>query len=82
MSPELRGLLLSIQPSLKPDPDSLVFTTVIDSGNFRELWKEILSLGEIPYRKTHTTGYTMLSYAIEQGVPTGVAYLAGHANTW
>jgi integrase len=86
MNAELRALLLSIQPSPKPLPDALVFTTVsgciIDSGNFWSLWKKIVTNSGVPYRKPHAIRHTLLSHAVEQGIPlTGVAYLAGHANT-
>jgi integrase len=85
MNDDLCSLLLSIRPATCL-PDDLVFKSakgcVIDAGNFREDWKEVLlSLG-IEYRKPYTTRHTLLSHAIEQGVPiTGVAYIAGHADT-
>lgn len=86
MSPELRGLLSNILPEPDPSSDRLVFTTVngavIDNGNFRALWQQILASCGVPYRKPHAIRHTMLSHAVEQGIPlTGVAYLAGHANT-
>nr|WP_290226290.1 tyrosine-type recombinase/integrase [Trichocoleus desertorum] len=70
-----------------PGPDFLVFTTVkgctIDSGNFRErLWVKVLKRSGVPYRKLHTIRHTLISHAIEQGIPmTGIAYLAGHKDT-
>jgi len=86
MSHELMTLLLSVRPQVEPKPDALVFITVegcvIDSGNFRTLWQQILASCEVPYRKLHAIRHTTLSHAVEQGIPlTGVAYLAGHANT-
>lgn len=85
MSRELRDLLLNIQPQ-SVNNDALVFTTVknciIDSGNFRGQWKNILARYGVPYRKPHTSRHTTLSMAIEQGTPiTGVAYIAGHTDT-
>jgi len=82
MSPELRELLRALMSS----GNALVFTTVrgcvIDSGNFRELWQQILTGCGVPYRKIHAIRHTLLSHAVEQGIPlTGVAYLAGHCNT-
>lgn len=86
LSLELRGLLLDLKlPNITPD--DLVFKTlegcVISSDNFRRrYWKDVLAHAGVPYRKPHTTRHTTLSMAIEQGTPiTGVAYLAGHADT-
>ncbi|MBD2097745.1 site-specific integrase [Trichocoleus sp. FACHB-591] len=86
MNEPLRVLLLSVSPT-NPSPDALVFTSargcVIDSGNFRErLWVKVLKQSGVPYRKIHTIRHTLISHAIEQGIPmTGVAYLAGHKDT-
>jgi integrase len=82
MSSELRELLRTLMST----GNDLVFTTVrgfvIDSGNFRELWQQVLADCGVPYRKPHAIRHTLLSHAVEQGIPlTGVAYLAGHANT-
>ncbi|AFY73472.1 site-specific recombinase XerD [Synechococcus sp. PCC 7502] len=82
---ELNSLLLDIKPD-KVNPDDLLFKSsrgfTIDSGNFREDWKKVLSNIGIEYRKPYTTRHTLLSHAIEQGIPiTGVAYLAGHTDT-
>lgn len=81
LSQDLRALLLALEPT-----EGLVFKSVkgcvIDSGNFRELWKVILASCGVPYRKPHAIRHTTLSHAVEQGTPlTGVAYLAGHKNT-
>jgi len=83
MSSDLRKLLEGLKPG---KPDELVFKSawgyVIDAGNFREDWKKVLTNLSIPYRKPYTARHTLLSHAIEQGIPiTGVAYLAGHADT-
>jgi integrase len=85
MTGDLSNLLSSIKPS-RATPDDLVFKSargcVIDSGNFREDWKQLLADLGIEYRKPYTTRHTLLSHAIEQGIPiTGVAYIAGHADT-
>lgn len=86
ISESLGALLLELKPA-KPDPNGLVFKTVrgcsIDTGNFREdYWKPVLERVGVPYRVPHTTRHTMISHAIEQGIPiTGVAYLAGHTDT-
>jgi integrase len=83
---ELRTLLLAIRPR-NVDADALVFTTVegctIDADNFRDRqWKKVLTMQQVPYRKPHAIRHTLLSHAVEQGIPlTGVAYLAGHCNT-
>lgn len=86
MKPELRDILVAIQPAPRPDPESLVFTSpmgyVIDSGNFRVIWQEILKACQVPYRRPHVIRHTTFSYAAEQGTPlTGIAYMAGHTNT-
>jgi integrase len=85
ISSELDKLLQSIKPTTAT-PDDLVFKSsrgcVIDAGNFREDWKQVLSNLGIEYRKPYTTRHTLLSHAIEKGIPiTGVAYLAGHSDT-
>ena len=86
LSPELQSLLRNLKPA-KINQDSLVFTTpngcIIDADNFRERqWAEVLASCGIPYRKPYTTRHTMISHAIDQGIPiTGVAYLAGHKDT-
>nr|WP_242038755.1 site-specific integrase [Anabaena lutea] len=79
----LRSLLEEIKP-VGANPDDLVFTTPrgkhIDQDTFRKsYWVKVLKHQEIPYRKPYTTRHTMVSHAIDQGIPlTGVAYLAGH----
>lgn len=86
LSSELRSLLINLRP-LKINLDSLVFTTpqgcIIDADNFRDRqWVKVLKAQGVPYRKPYTTRHTMISHAIEQGIPiTGVAYLAGHKDT-
>lgn len=85
MTKELSNLLSGIKP-VKYSVNDLVFKSalgcVIDSGNFRDDWKLVLSSLGIEYRKPYTTRHTLLSHAIEQGIPiTGVAYLAGHSDT-
>lgn len=83
MSSDLRALLEGLKPG---KPDELVFKSawgcVIDAGNFRDDWQKVLTNLGIPYRKPYTARHTLLSHAIEQGIPiTGVAYIAGHADT-
>ncbi|MBD2515177.1 site-specific integrase [Nostoc sp. FACHB-973] len=86
LSNDLRSLLVELKPS-KASPDSLVFSTPtgkpIDADNFRDRqWTKVLKVQGVPYRKPYTTRHTMISHAIEQGIPiTGVAYLAGHKDT-
>lgn len=86
LSSQLRSLLASMRPSLV-NPDALIFTTpngaTIDADNFRDRqWRKVLETQGIPYRKPYTTRHTMVSHALEQGIPiTGVAYLAGHKDT-
>ncbi|MBD2610433.1 site-specific integrase [Nostoc punctiforme FACHB-252] len=86
MSLELQALLIFLRPP-KVNPDSLVFTSpqgcIIDADNFRcRQWTKVLKAQGIPYRKPYTTRHTMISHAIDQGIPiTGVAYLAGHKDT-
>jgi integrase len=82
---ELTAWLGEIKPQGAKD-DDLVFQSskgcVIDSGNFREDWKSVLESLEIDYQKPYTTRHTLLSHAIEQGMPlTGAAYIAGHSDT-
>lgn len=86
MNQQLKALLLTLW-SPEVNPDELIFKTpngcVIDAGNFRERqWAKVLAHCDIPYRKPYTTRHTMISHAIEQGIPiTGVSYLAGHKDT-
>ena len=85
ISPELAKMLRGIQPA-KAKPEDLVFRSalgcVIDAGNFREDWVTVLDSLKIPYRKPYTTRHTLLSHAIEQGMPiTSVAYIAGHSDS-
>lgn len=88
MSPVLRALLLAIKLRIiNNNTDDLVFTTVggysISSDTFRSrYWVKVLASCRVPYRKIHNIRHTTLSHAVDQGIPvTGVAYLAGHANT-
>lgn len=85
LNPELAQLLKDICPK-NFSPDDLVFLSskgcVIDAGNFREDWKEVLERLKIQYRKPYTTRHTLLSHAIEKGMPiTSVAYIAGHSDS-
>jgi integrase len=85
MTPQLREMLLKLKSKQSGNTD-LVFTSSkgkhIDAGNFREDWKLILQDVNVPYRKPYTTRHTLISNAIEQGIPlTGVAYIAGHRDT-
>lgn len=82
LNDELRLLLEDIGPR---GPD-LIFTSpkgnVIDSGNFHRSWKKALEAANVPYRKIHAIRHTLLSMALEEGLPvTSVAYLAGHADS-
>ncbi|MEM9220757.1 MAG: site-specific integrase [Cyanobacteria bacterium P01_F01_bin.150] len=85
LNSELAQLLKGIRPD-NFNPDDLVFLSskgcVIDAGNFREDWKEVLEGLKISYRKPYTTRHTLLSHAIEKGMPiTSVAYIAGHSDS-
>ncbi|MBW4558467.1 MAG: site-specific integrase [Trichormus sp. ATA11-4-KO1] len=86
LSLELQAVLSFINLA-KVTPDSLVFTTPkgrpIDADNFRNRqWASVLKAQGVPYRKPYTMRHTMISHAIEQGIPlTGIAYLAGHSDT-
>jgi integrase len=78
---QLRELLESIPKSEK---DDLVFHScrgfTISDHQFRGVWKTVLELQGIPYRRPHILRHTLLSMAIESGIPiSGVAYLAGHS---
>lgn len=84
MGDSLRELLESLRDG--QSQDDLVFKTVRgcvpDNSTLQKLWKKVLRHCGIPYRKLHAIRHTMLSHAVEQGIPlTGVAYLAGHSNT-
>lgn len=86
MTDSLKQLLIGARTADKMPEDELVFNTVqgciIDAGNFRELWQQVLKDIGVSYRRPHVIRHTTLSMAIAQGVPlTGVAYLAGHKNT-
>jgi len=87
MPPELKTMFGNMaKAGVAPKPDDLVFKTpngcIIDPGNFREdYWKPVLKAMGVPYRKPYNTRHTMISHAIEQGMPvTSVSYLAGHKN--
>jgi integrase len=56
---------------------------IIDLNNFRErYWKRVLKVKNINYRYPYVCRHTLLSHALEAGVPiTGVAYIAGHKDT-
>ncbi|MEO0455420.1 MAG: site-specific integrase [Cyanobacteria bacterium P01_A01_bin.114] len=85
LSPELRSLLASAQPE-QPQAEALVFQSprgcAIASCNFWVMWQKALQAADVPYRKIHTIRHTLLSMAIEQGLPvTAVAYIAGHKDS-
>jgi integrase len=73
--------------SASPTSEDLIFTNPtgtshLDSNNFRDRWKKVLSAEKIPYRRPHIIRHNFASHAIEQGIPlTGVAYLLGHSDT-
>jgi integrase len=83
---ELAQLFEQVSPASKNSED-LIFknptgTAHIDSNNFRDRWKKVLSAANIPYRRPHIIRHNFASHAIEQGIPlTGVAYLLGHSDT-
>jgi integrase len=83
---ELSKLLRQVLPARKNSED-LVFlnpagTGHIDTNNFRDRWKKVLSDEKIPYRRPHIIRHSFASHAIDQGIPlTGVAYLLGHSDT-
>jgi integrase len=83
---ELSKLFEQTLPASKNSED-LIFknpsgTDHIDSNNFRNRWKKVLSAANIPYRRPHIIRHSFASHAIEQGCPlTGVAYLLGHSDT-
>jgi integrase len=65
--------------------DDLVFHSTrgfqISDCNFRQVWRKVLDSKGIPYRRPHILRHTLLSHAVEQGMPfTAVAYLAGHSS--
>lgn len=83
MTPQVRELLGSLGLG---QPEELVFKSArkcrISADNFREDWRQVLSCLNIGYRRPHTMRHTLLSHAIECGIPiTGVAYIAGHSDT-
>jgi integrase len=83
ISLDLKELLEELAGSRKSE---LVFTNkegrVIRWRSFADNWKAVLEGSGIPYRKPHTVRHSMISRAIEQGIPlTGIAYLAGHSDT-
>lgn len=86
LSDDLRSLLGSLKPN-KVKPDNLVFTSPtgkpVASDNFRRrYWSKVLEVQGIPYRHPYVARHTMVSHAIDQGIPiTGIAYLAGHKDT-
>lgn len=86
MTDTLKQLLMELKTADRMPDDALVFKTVkgcvIDSGNFRSLWRKVLKEAGVSYRRIHIIRHTTLSMAIAQGTAlTGVAYIAGHKNT-
>lgn len=86
MTEALKRLLMGLRTADKIPDDVLVFKSIqgciIDSGNFRALWQEVLKSAGVGYRRLHIIRHTTLSMAIAQGTAlTGVAYIAGHKNT-
>lgn len=85
MDDELFELLSSLYQ--KQGKEELVFPSptgkAIDDKNIRDrVWKKVLEGLKIPYRVPYAGRHSMISRAIEQGVPlTGIAYLAGHVDT-
>jgi integrase len=83
---ELAKLFEKVLP-VSQNSEDLVFLNPtgkshIDSNNFRDRWKKVLSAANIPYRRPHIIRHNFASHAIEQGIPlTGVAYLLGHSDT-
>jgi integrase len=83
---ELARLLEQVKLA-SPISEDLIFknptgTSHVDSNNFRDRWKKVLSAANIPYRRPHIIRHSFASHAIEQGIPlTGVAYLLGHSDT-
>jgi integrase len=83
---ELSKLFEQVLPGTK-NLEDLVFlnpagTGHIDSNNFRDRWKKVLAVANIPYRRPHIIRHSFASHAIEQGIPlTAVAYLLGHSDT-
>lgn len=74
--------LLQVLP--RNENDDLVFHSckgfTISDHQFRGVWKKVLELQGIPYRRPHVLRHTLLSMAIESGIPiSGVAYIAGHS---
>jgi integrase len=65
-------------------PEGLIFTAAkggtIGDGNFRaRVWKPVLELAGVDYRKPYLCRHTMISHAIAQGATLPeAAYLAGH----
>ncbi len=79
----LQVLLLARRPQ-DPHPDDLVFTAawggIINDHNFRDrVWKPVLQLAGVDYRKPYTTRHTLISHALAMGMdPVTLAQLAGH----
>jgi integrase len=65
-------------------PEDLIFTAakggIISDGNFRaRVWKPILELAGVDYRRPYICRHTMISHAIAQGATLPeAAYLLGH----
>lgn len=83
---ELAKVFEQVSPARK-NSENLVFLNSagaahIDANNFRDRWKKVLAVANIPYRRPHIIRHSFASHAIEQGCPlTGVAYLLGHSDT-
>jgi integrase len=82
MNARLRKLLESLT---RGGVNDLVFHSArgyqISDCNFRQVWRKVLYSKGILYRRPHILRHTLLSHAVEQGMPfTAVAYLAGHSS--
>jgi integrase len=82
MNTNLRGLMNAL---IRGGANDLVFHSArgcqISDCNFRQVWRKVLDKQGIPYRRPHILRHTLLSHAVEQGMPfTAVAYLAGHSS--
>jgi integrase len=82
MNDQLRDLLEALP---RGKSDEIIFKTIrgkpISDHRFRQVWTLVLKAQGIDYRRPYILRHSLLSHAIDQGIPlTAVAYLAGHSS--
>lgn len=73
------------QKSLQENPENLLFYShtgkIITAKSFNVIWREILSICNIPYRVPYCLRHNFASYLLKNNVPAvDVAAMLGHTN--